>query len=776
MEDDYVIKLKNVSKYYYSKGMISSGISRVNLNLDIGEFVIITGESGSGKTTLLNVISGLDSYEEGEMYINGIETSHYAESDFEEYRKKYIGNIFQDFNLVNSYTVYQNIELILMIKGCTGDEIKQTVPAIIEKVGLTSHARTKVSKLSGGQKQRVAIARALAKDTDIIVADEPTGNLDSVSAEGIAHLLSDISRDKLVIVVTHNYEQFEKYATRKIKMHDGKVAEDKPLGKRRTSYGKEAAAALHEDKDVPEEAAAALKKEKSAQDVKNGKTERDGIGAGAMIRLGVRNTFNILPKFLLLFMVLIFVVFGVTSQYTMLQHQQAEEDKLGFNDYFFNYSEDRMVLKKTDGSEFTGDDFMAMRNVANVKSVVLDDFMLDNSMYIENGDFSFETYPRVIGDFDGKLAAGRMPEAVNEAVLMSPKDDFYFNDGTFGDLIDKMYHISLGEDKDVAVTVVGCAYKPQSEEFDFTMYSGNLYVTDELMSTMREEIYNYSSTVKCMMNGKEQAYVPGNAFYRVIPNSNVAAGTALVAEELDNFYGNKGAKNQNMTVTAENMYYTQSVDLKIADTYNKKNFTSKTGVSDYETHNGTVYVSQTDYDTLFKKGNYQATVYVENIRDIEQTIAALNNMGYTTLPLKETLISFGNGLETIIRVPMAVVFTIAIFFIAYFVIRLILRSRSAYFSILRMLGMAKKRIRRILDVEMLLVVNLAYAAFLAVVLAVKEGGIRVEYIINLIQYMEVVDYVVLYVIILIMAYLISGKFAGHLFRKTAMTTFREGDR
>ena len=458
MEDDYVIKLKNVSKYYYSKGMISSCISRVKLNLVIGEFVIITGESGSGKTTLLNVISGLDSYEEGEMYINGIETSHYAESDFEEYRKKYIGNIFQDFNLVNSYTAYQNIELILMIKGCTGEEIKQTVPAIIEKVGLTSHARTKVSKLSGGQKQRVAIARALAKDTEIIVADEPTGNLDSVSAEGIARLLSEISRDKLVIVVTHNYEQFDKYATRKIKMHDGKVAEDKPLVERRTYSGKATAAALHEDKDAPEATAAALKKEKSAQDVKNGKPARDGIGAGAMIRLGVRNTFNILPKFLLLFMVLIFVVFGVTSQYTMLQHQQAEEDKLGFNDYFFNYSEDRMVLKKSDGSEFTGDDLVAMRNVANVKSVVLDDFMLDNSMYIEDGEFSFETYPRVIGDFDGKLVAGRMPEAVNEAVLMSPKDDFYFNDGTFGDLIDKTYHISLGEDKDVAVSVVGCAY------------------------------------------------------------------------------------------------------------------------------------------------------------------------------------------------------------------------------------------------------------------------------------------------------------------------------
>ena len=221
-----MIQLKNVSKYYYSKGMISSGISKVDLTLEIGEFVVITGESGSGKTTLLNVISGLDSYEEGEMYIDGTETSHYRASDFEDYRKRYIGNIFQHYNLVNSYTVYQNIELILLINGYSRDEIKRRVPDIIKRVGLESHAGTKVSKLSGGQKQRVSIARALAKDTDIIVADEPTGNLDSVSAEGIVELLSEIAHDKLVIVVTHNYDQFAEYVTRKIKMHDGRVVED----------------------------------------------------------------------------------------------------------------------------------------------------------------------------------------------------------------------------------------------------------------------------------------------------------------------------------------------------------------------------------------------------------------------------------------------------------------------------------------------------------------------------------------------------------------------
>lgn len=196
-----MLKLENVSKIYYTNGIVATGISKVNLELNIGEFVVITGESGSGKSTLLNVISGIDSYEEGEMYINGKETSHYTEKDFEEYRKKYIANIFQSFNLINSYTVYQNVELVLLLNGYKRKQIKKKVLDIIDKVGLTKFKNTKVSKLSGGQKQRVAIARAIVKDTPIIVADEPTGNLDTKSAYEIIELLKNVAKDKLVVIV-----------------------------------------------------------------------------------------------------------------------------------------------------------------------------------------------------------------------------------------------------------------------------------------------------------------------------------------------------------------------------------------------------------------------------------------------------------------------------------------------------------------------------------------------------------------------------------------------
>ena len=232
-----MLKLENVSKIYYTNGIVATGISKVNLELNIGEFVVITGESGSGKSTLLNVISGIDSYEEGEMYINGKETSHYTEKDFEEYRKKYIANIFQSFNLINSYTVYQNVELVLLLNGYKRKQIKKKVLDIIDKVGLTKFKNTKVSKLSGGQKQRVAIARAIVKDTPIIVADEPTGNLDSKSGKIVIDALNKISSEykKTIVMVTHD-PQMASYCDRIILLKDGKILEELKKGSNRETF------------------------------------------------------------------------------------------------------------------------------------------------------------------------------------------------------------------------------------------------------------------------------------------------------------------------------------------------------------------------------------------------------------------------------------------------------------------------------------------------------------------------------------------------------------
>src|SRR5574344_814080 len=317
-----MIKLKDVSKFYYNKGIIASGFTKVSLEFSKGEFVVITGESGSGKSTLLNVISGLDSYEEGEMYINGKETSHYTEEDFENYRKKYISNIFQNFNLVNSYTVYQNIELVLLINGFKKHEVKNKILNLIKEVDLEKYKNTKVSKLSGGQKQRVAIARALAKDTPIIIADEPTGNLDKRSSEGIIKLLSEIALDKLVVIVTHNFDQVENYVTRKITMHDGRVLEDKVIKK-----------VL--DKDTVKEA-----------NYKN-------LSLWNKIRLGFRNTFNIIPKFLLLLFVYSFIVAAFLIEYSSFKKDEYIASTQGYSEAFNDLSDKRIVIKRSDNGELT---------------------------------------------------------------------------------------------------------------------------------------------------------------------------------------------------------------------------------------------------------------------------------------------------------------------------------------------------------------------------------------------------------------------------------------
>lgn len=225
-----LLKLKNIGKIYNSNDILTIGIRGINLELDYNEFVTIEGESGSGKSTLLNVIGANDSYEEGELYLNSSETSHYSESEWEKYREKNIATIFQDFNIIENLTVLENVELALL-RLDDKRERRRIAKELIEKVGLEKQANQRGSKLSGGEKQRTVIARALAKDAPIILADEPTGNLDVKSSREVAKLLKDVSKDKLVIVVTHNPEFFAEYATRRITVYDGTISEDRVIAK-----------------------------------------------------------------------------------------------------------------------------------------------------------------------------------------------------------------------------------------------------------------------------------------------------------------------------------------------------------------------------------------------------------------------------------------------------------------------------------------------------------------------------------------------------------------
>ena len=251
-----LLQLSGIGKIYVSEGSVAVGIRGVDLSFDKGELVAVTGQSGSGKSTLLNVISGMDTYEEGELYIEGEPTSHYLQPDWEEYRERYISFIFQNYNIIDSFTVLENVELALMHIENKRQRRARALE-LIERVGLTSHLSHKGSALSGGQKQRTVIARALAKDSPIILADEPTGNLDSATSREIVQLLHEVSRDKLVIVVTHSFDELSDIATRHVRIFDGAVESDTTLRPPNLSEGTEGAA---DGTDVPKEAPRAEKR------------------------------------------------------------------------------------------------------------------------------------------------------------------------------------------------------------------------------------------------------------------------------------------------------------------------------------------------------------------------------------------------------------------------------------------------------------------------------------------------------------------------------------
>ena len=221
-----MLQIQKIAKQYKTESLIQQALDGVSLNLRDSEFVAILGPSGSGKTTLLNIIGGLDRYDSGDLIINGISTKNYTDRDWDSYRNHTIGFVFQSYNLIPHQTILSNVELALTISGVSKSErTKRAKEALIE-VGLGDHIHKRPNQLSGGQMQRVAIARALVNDPDILLADEPTGALDSTTSVQVMDLLKEVAKDRLVVMVTHNPELAEEYATRIVKLRDGKIIDD----------------------------------------------------------------------------------------------------------------------------------------------------------------------------------------------------------------------------------------------------------------------------------------------------------------------------------------------------------------------------------------------------------------------------------------------------------------------------------------------------------------------------------------------------------------------
>lgn len=397
-----LLQLKDIGKIYVSEGNVSVGIRGVNLSFEKGEFVAVTGASGSGKSTLLNVISGMDTYEEGELFIEDQPTSHFLQSDWEEYRQKYISFIFQEYNIIESYTVLQNVELALMHIENKRERRARAIE-LLNRVGMGSHLKHKGSKLSGGQKQRTVIARALAKDSPIILADEPTGNLDSETSKEIIALMREVAKDKLLIIVTHNFEQVEDYATRHIRVFDGAVESDRVL---RPSE------AVAEEKATPP-ADAPTKARKKFADVKN------GITLGSAI-------FKATPK--LSFFMCVLMLLGTLGIFLATAFF-GDFTEMFEPDLMFNDIEGRLVLVKRSGEVLTESELDRLKSELNAKSFIHYDFLLDQSVgsysnikIVAKDDNKKSRYIKPNYIFGESITPdiGRQPEKINELLLSLP--------------------------------------------------------------------------------------------------------------------------------------------------------------------------------------------------------------------------------------------------------------------------------------------------------------------------------------------------------------------
>lgn len=730
-----MLKLENVSKIYYTNGIVATGISKVNLELNIGEFVVITGESGSGKSTLLNVISGIDSYEEGEMYINGKETSHYTEKDFEEYRKKYIANIFQSFNLINSYTVYQNVELVLLLNGYKRRQIKKKVLDIIDKVGLTKFKNTKVSKLSGGQKQRVAIARAIVKDTPIIVADEPTGNLDTKSAYEIIELLKNVAKDKLVVIVTHNIEQVEKYATRIIKMHDGRMIQNTEIKN------------INEDSKITQA---------------SGKN----ITIPNQYRLGIRNTFNIFSKFILLFIVFTFMSVAFLAEYSAFKLvEHSTEESSGYSANLRDISKERILINKQNREPFTEDDYNKIKQLSNIDYIVEDDISLDTEFILRNDTLNTYGYIKDINNFKGNLDIGRMPENDDEIILKANKDDY-----TITQMLDETLNSEFSLQKSYregdtikTVKIVGIQYNENN-----TIYDRTFYVSNEVKKVVRSYVHNQYSDMKTLLNDK---YVQ----YTIETSENVEPGTAIVNDDLKYQFKNNKIINQNINISVSNIYYEDNIDLTITKTFTKSNLKKLTGYTDYSYYQNAIIINPDDYNSLYDKPSYQSSVYVKDASIIDQTMSELENLGLKPKKATDFKVEYENESQIvkIFKVVVTIFVIIVVFFISYLIISIILKSRNIYYTTLRMLGATSKSTRKILNIELFINSTLSYLMVLTFGYLVKQDIIKIEFIANLIKYITLNECILMYLILFVVTQLIARKFAKKIFKSSAMNRYNE---
>ncbi len=455
-----MIKIRNLTKFYNQGKNISLALSNIDLDLCSNEIVVITGPSGSGKTTLLNVICAYDSFDEGKIEIDGVDYNSMTLQELQNYRNKHIGFIFQNYNLLDSYTVYQNVMISLELSGYDVDKRHHRCLELIEKVGLSHRIKHKATKLSGGEKQRLVIARALALDCDILACDEPTGNLDSKTALEIVELIKKVSKDKLVLIVTHDYDQFRPIATRHIEVLDGEITLD--------------------DK-IPND---------SNNDILKVKKEVK-FGLKEIIKIAFRDLLSQPKKFVFGLLIFLFLTFQFASSFLNIDFLISDQ----ITSYYpYNYISERRVIVYDKNKKVL--DKKALEDIKDTK-VFYNNLTIDNGVLLSfeddlNNDLPNNVFVDIAWKNKDIEIKGRLPEKDNEIVL-------YYN-SLYYQIDDKIFEKSLTIN-DISYSVVGYG------SIDNNLLSSDTYIygTDQMMYQLIEinqkydhEMFNYTF----LLNGK----------------------------------------------------------------------------------------------------------------------------------------------------------------------------------------------------------------------------------------------------------------------------------
>lgn len=694
-----LLALKDIGKIYVSEGNVAVGIRGVNLSFERGEFVAITGKSGSGKSTLLNVISGMDSYEEGELYIEGQTTSHYLQPEWEDYREKYISFIFQDYNIIESFTVLQNVELALMhIEDKKAR--RERAMELIQRVGLASHVKQKGSKLSGGQKQRTVIARALAKDSPIILADEPTGNLDSTTSAEIIDLLREVSRDKLVIVVTHNFEEVEKCATRHIRVFDGAIESDHTV---------RPAEKVQNDADI------AVKHKTTKQDKKQERKKQviNGFTLGKTI-------FTAKPK---LSVFLCFLMIIGTLGIFMMTTLCGEAMDLFKPHYMFNHIDGRVILTTQSGKVLSEEQVKQLAEEYGAEDYLRFDVLLDEGMMMQitlpTGENPPEEYEYVgaaytYGKDYGDNIIGRYPEANNEVFLYLP---ISYQPAVGKDSLN-IEEISAGR---MNLKLVGVKYYYDNNRTPECLFTEEGFRT----ATAIRYLLNYSNTnISLTVNQKDGSGAHQISLYQFTPSFDMPADKIYIdsgsyegiLKELE--YGGKEYDLTLNFVANYHKYNYQYGDEVTAMTF-ERSFTKQDVTSEkpsynayfeYDTESG-IFISDELLcemaEEVLNESYKQASLFFKNDSEAHKAAELLQDAGYIAVPSDTTYEpdAATTIMSLIASLMMAFVWVLGILFLAFFINLCSSRTLGAFKSdmaIMRSMGIQVKVIRLAMYVRMLI--------------------------------------------------------------------------